>query len=67
MEDRVGLDQAYSLESGALVKGETLFVAGTKSLRDVYDDLGHRLVSRAGPSATKTQTGCSTLLRKFAV
>ena len=39
MEDRVGLDQAYSLDSGALVKGDALFVAGTKSLRDAWDDL----------------------------
>jgi hypothetical protein len=39
MEDRVGLDKAYSLDSGAYIDGDTLFVAGTKSLRDVWDDL----------------------------
>jgi pimeloyl-ACP methyl ester carboxylesterase len=39
MEDRVGLDKAYNLDSGSYVSGDTLFVAGTKSLRDVWDDL----------------------------
>ena len=39
MEDRVGLDKAYSLDSGVLADGDTLYVAGTKSLRDVWDDL----------------------------
>ena len=39
MEDRVGLDKAYNLDSGSYVSGDTLFVAGTRSLRDVWDDL----------------------------
>ena len=39
MEDRGGLDRAYALESGVLSTGDTLHVAGTKSLRDVWDDL----------------------------
>ena len=39
MEDRAGLDKAYSLESGSYPVGDTLFVAGTKSLQDVWDDL----------------------------
>ena len=39
MEDRVGLDRAYSLDSGVLADGTTLYVAGTKSIRDVWDDL----------------------------
>ena len=40
MEDRTGLDKAYGLESGSFVpEGDTLYVAGTKNLRDVWDDL----------------------------
>ena len=35
----MGLDKAYNLDSGSYVFGDTLFVAGTKSLRDVWDDL----------------------------
>ena len=40
MEDRKGLDRAYSLNSGSyLPQGNTLYVAGTKSARDIWDDL----------------------------
>ena len=42
MEDREGLDRAYGLDSGAFVNEDdpgTLYVAGTKSMRDVWDDL----------------------------
>ena len=42
MEDREGLDRAYGLDSGAFVNEAdpgTLYVAGTKSMRDVWDDL----------------------------
>ena len=39
MEDREGLDKAYALDSGVLPVGDTLYVAGTKSLRDAWDDL----------------------------
>ncbi len=40
MEDRKGLDLAYSLNAGSyLPQGNTLYVAGTKSARDVWDDL----------------------------
>ena len=40
MEDRKGLDVAYSLNSGSyLPQGNTLYVAGTKSAWDVWDDL----------------------------
>ena len=39
MEDSVGLDKAYALDSGVLPVGDTLYVAGTKSLRDAWDDL----------------------------
>ena len=42
MEDREGLDRAYGLDSGAFVNESdpgTLYVAGTKSFRDLWDDL----------------------------
>ena len=40
MEDRKGLDVAYSLNSGSyLPQGNAFYVAGTKSARDVWDDL----------------------------
>ena len=39
MEDRQGLQEAYALDSGIFPAGDTLYVAGTKSLRDVWDDL----------------------------
>ena len=34
----MGLDKAYNLDSGSYVFGDTLLVAGTESLRDVWDD-----------------------------
>jgi hypothetical protein len=39
MNDREGLDRAYEDEHGIFASGDTLFVAGTKSLHDVWDDL----------------------------
>ena len=40
MEDRKGLDFAYGLAGGSYVPaGNTLYVAGTKSARDVWGDL----------------------------
>ena len=40
MDDRKGLDVAYSLNSGSyLPQGNALCVAGTKSARDVWGDL----------------------------
>ena len=39
MEDRKGLKEAYDLDSGVYTAGDTLYVAGTKSLRDAWDDL----------------------------
>ena len=39
MENRQGLAQAYALDSGTYVAGDSLFLAGTKSARDVWDDL----------------------------
>ena len=39
MEDREGLNRAYGLDDGVHVDGNDLYVAGTKSMRDVLDDL----------------------------
>jgi hypothetical protein len=39
MNDREGLDRAYADEHGVFASGDTLFVAGTKSLHDVWDDI----------------------------
>ena len=39
LEDRTGLDRAYSTRKGLYEAGDTLFIAGTKSLPDAYDDL----------------------------
>ena len=39
MENRQGLAEAYKLDSGTYVAGDSLFLAGTKSARDVWDDL----------------------------
>ncbi len=39
MEDRQGLAEAYELDSGSYVAGDTLYVAGSKSARDWWGDL----------------------------
>ena len=39
MEDRQGLAEAYKLDTGVFPAGNTLYVAGTNSLRHVWDDL----------------------------
>ena len=39
LEDREGLSRAYGLDEGVYVDGDNLYVAGTKSWRDVWDDL----------------------------
>ena len=39
MEDRQGLQEAYELDNGVYAAGDTLYIAGTKNLRDVWDDL----------------------------
>ena len=39
MEDCQGLQEAYELDNGVYVVGDTLYIAGTKSLSDVWDDL----------------------------
>jgi hypothetical protein len=38
IEDREGLDKAYTSEHNVYVEGDTLFVSGTSSLGDVVDD-----------------------------
>ena len=37
--DREGLDKAYALPDKVFVNGDTLYVAGTSYLQDVWDDL----------------------------
>jgi hypothetical protein len=37
--DKDGLDKAYSKESKLYTHGDTLYIAGTSSLQDVWDDL----------------------------
>ena len=39
MENRQGLAQAYKINTGTYVAGDSLFIAGTNSARDVWDDL----------------------------
>ena len=39
MEDRQGLREAYELDNGVYAAGDTLCIAGTKNMRDVWDDL----------------------------
>ena len=39
MTDREGLDKAYALPDEVFVNGDTLYVAGTSYLQDVWEDL----------------------------
>ena len=39
MDDKTGLDEAYNTDEGTFTKGDTLYIAGTKSFGDVLDDL----------------------------
>ena len=39
MQDKEGLDEAYSSSKGTFVAGDSLYIAGTKSAGDVVDDL----------------------------
>jgi len=36
--DKWGLDIAYGMPSGVFIQGDTMYIAGTKSLRDIVDD-----------------------------
>jgi len=37
--DKWGLDLAYTMPNGVFTQGSTMYIAGTKSARDVADDL----------------------------
>jgi pimeloyl-ACP methyl ester carboxylesterase len=39
LTDAEGLSKAYGISEGTYTEGDTLYVAGTKSLRDAWDDL----------------------------
>ncbi len=39
MEARIGLDNAYGLDSGVNVDSDTMFAAGSKTLHDIWDNL----------------------------
>ncbi len=39
LSDAEGLQKAYGEDSGVWTEGSTMYVAGTKSLQDVFDDL----------------------------
>ena len=38
-QNKVGLDKAYASENATYIKDDTMFIAGTRNLRDVYDDI----------------------------
>jgi hypothetical protein len=44
---KVGLDKAYALDNQVYVNGDTLYVAGTSYLQDVWDDLKIRFYQTA--------------------
>ena len=39
ISDIEGLRRAYASDSGAYIHGNRMYVAGTRNLRDVYDDI----------------------------
>ena len=39
MQDKEGLDEAYSSPKGTFVAGDSLYISGTKSAADVLDDV----------------------------
>ena len=39
ISDIEGLKRAYASDSGAYIHGNRMYVAGTRNLRDVYDDI----------------------------
>ena len=39
MENQQGLAEAYKIDTGTYVAGDSLYIAGTNSARDVWDDL----------------------------
>ena len=38
-QNKVGLDKAYASENATYIKDDTMYIAGTRNLRDVYDDI----------------------------
>ena len=53
--DREGLDKAYALPDKVFVNGDTLYVAGTSYLQDVWDDLKSHSVKHQRLSDTATR------------
>ena len=37
--NKLGLDKAYAAASGTHIEGNTMYIAGTRNLRDIYDDI----------------------------
>ena len=37
--DKEGLHEAYKRQTGLYIRGDTMYIAGTKDTQDVYDDL----------------------------
>ena len=37
--NKLGLDKAYSSKSGTHVENDVMYIAGTRNMRDVYDDI----------------------------
>ena len=38
-KNKLGLDKAYSAHSATHIDGDTMYIAGTRNFRDVYDDI----------------------------
>ena len=38
-QNKIGLDKAYASENATYIKNDTMYIAGTRNLRDVYDDI----------------------------
>lgn len=54
-----GLDQAYRRQNGLFVKNNTLYIAGTKSPKDVHDDM---TLMAAGASSTQRFADAAALI-----
>ena len=39
LRNKIGLDKAYAAESATHIEGDTLYIAGTRNKRDVWDDI----------------------------
>ena len=38
-KNKLGLDKAYSARNATHIDGDTMYIAGTRNFRDVYDDI----------------------------